>query len=132
MSPDRMRTGTLWARLVTWAPFLAPWSYALESPCRTVQCNHALGHFSWCRLVAYDTLWLHFWSHFRLVVWMAADLFVVSPWCAYHIPLHILLSPFVTVRQWLGAIIMSLLATGKSRRVCHAASPLTTGSRQRR
>jgi hypothetical protein len=101
--------GSIWARLVAWGPFLAPWGYALQSLGRTVQCNHALGHFLWYRLVAYDTLLLHFRSHFGPVIWMPA------------------------VRQWLGVAIISLLATGnsRSRRVYCAASSLTTGRRQR-
>jgi hypothetical protein len=64
--------------------FLAPWNYALRSLGRTVQCNHALCHFFWCRLVAYDALLLYFWSHFGPVVWMHAVSFVVLSWCAYH------------------------------------------------
>jgi hypothetical protein len=27
---------------------------------------------------------LYFWDNFGLFVWMHADLFVVSSWCAYH------------------------------------------------
>jgi hypothetical protein len=51
-----------------------------------------------------------------------------------HTPLQVLLPSLVTVRQWLGAAFMSMLATGnsQSRWVCRAASPLTTGSPQRR
>jgi hypothetical protein len=53
--------------------------------------------------------------------------------CLPHAPLQILLLSLITIRQWLGATIMSLLAIGnsQSRRVRRAASPLTTGSHQR-
>jgi hypothetical protein len=65
-------------------PFFSPWGYVVWSLDRIVQCNHVLGHFLGCRLVAYDILLVHFQSHFGPVVWMPAVSFVVSPWCAYH------------------------------------------------
>jgi hypothetical protein len=82
----------------------------------------------WYTVIAFsEPLWSSCLDAWRLI----CSLTMV---CLPHTSLQVFLPPLVTVRQWLGAAIMSLLATGnsRSRRVRRAASPLTTGSRQRR
>jgi hypothetical protein len=89
-------------------------------------------------LVSFGSLWYTvaafsepLWSSYLDACSLICSLTMV---CLPHTSLQVLLPPLVTVRQWLGAAIMSLLATGnsRSRRVRRAVSPLTTGSRQRR